>query len=126
MEKIIINDHIQGDPLSEENLDKTLNLINKIRLLLPEKNIWLYSGYRFEECQPLSEEGILKPDEFAPNLQKTLKKRWEIVKNVDVMVDGRYIDSQRNISKKWAGSNNQRVISIPESLKQNKIILYCD
>ena len=103
------------------------NFANRFRLLFGQnKTIWLYSGYRFEECQPLSEEGILKPDEFAPNLQKTLKKRWEIVKNVDVMVDDKYIDSQRNISKKWAGSNNQRVISIPESLKQNKIILYCD
>ena len=38
------------------------------------------------------------------------------------MVDGRYIDSQRNPAKKWAGSDNQRVISIPESLKQGKVI----
>ena len=39
-EKIIINDHIQDDPLSEENLDKTLNYLHKIRLSLPQKNIW--------------------------------------------------------------------------------------
>lgn len=115
-----------GDPLHENNLDGVLNLVNKIRLLMPEKNIWLYSGYCFEECQPFSEEGILKPNDFAPKLQKILEKRWEIIKSVDVMVDGRYIDSQRNTFKKWAGSNNQRVISIPESLKQNKIILHCD
>lgn len=44
----------------------------------------------------------------------------------NVMVDGRYIDSQRNPSKKWAGSDNQRVINVSESLKQNKVILYCD
>ena len=40
--------------------------------------------------------------------------------------DGRYIDSQRNPSKKWAGSDNQRVISIQESIKQGKVVLYCD
>ena len=116
-----------GDPLHENNLDGALNLVNRIRLLFGQnKTIWLYSGYRFEECQPFNEEGILKPNDFAPKLQKILEKRWKIIKSVDVMVDGRYIDSQCNISKKWAGSNNQRVISIPESLKQNKIILYCD
>ena len=40
--------------------------------------------------------------------------------------DGRYIDSQRNPSKKWAGSDNQRVIDVEQSLAQNKIVLYCD
>lgn len=115
-----------GDPLHENNLDGVLNLVNKFRLSLPNKTIWLYSGYRFEECQPFSEEGILKPGDFAPNLQEILKKRWEIIKSVDFLVDGRYIDSQRDITLKWRGSSNQRVINIQESIKQNKLILYCD
>ena len=42
------------------------------------------------------------------------------------MVDGRYIDSQRNPSKKWAGSDNQRVLDIRKSLEQNKVVLYCN
>ena len=42
------------------------------------------------------------------------------------MVDGRYIDSQRNPSKKWAGSDNQHVIDISQSITQNKLVLYCD
>lgn len=143
-----------GDPLHPSNLDGVLDIVtefnkryrttqnivlnkednhnilnenvNKIRLLLPEKTIWLYSGYRFEECQPFSEEGILKPNDFAPKLQKILEKRWKIIKLVDVMVDGRYIDSQRNLSAKWRGSDNQRVIDTQKSLEQNKIVLYCD
>lgn len=106
-EKIVINEHIQGDPLSEENLDKTLETVNEIRLLLPEKTIWLYSGYTFEEC-----------------LLNT--KRREILKNTDVMVDGRYIDSQRDITLKWRGSSNQRVIDIKQSIKQNELVLYCN
>ena len=147
-ERVVINDFIQGDPLSEENLDKTLELISnlrrvdsanpckmgiseaenpdEIRLSFPNKSIWLYSGFRWEECQPFNEDGLLKPDKFAPNLQKILHKRYEVISMCNVMVDGRYIDSQRNPSKKWAGSDNQRVIDIRKSLEQNKIILYCD
>ena len=144
-ERVIINDFVQGDPLSEENLDKTLELVSnlrkvdsanpckmgvsevenpdKIRLSFPNKSIWLYSGFRWEECQPFNEDGLLKPDKFAPNLQKILQKRYEVISRCNVMVDGRYIDSQRNPSKKFAGSDNQRVISIAESLKQGKVIM---
>ena len=144
-ERVVINDFVQGDPLSEENLDRTLELVSnlrkadsenpckmgisedkntdKIRLSFPNKSIWLYSGFRWEECQPFNEDGLLKPDKFAPNLQKILQKRYEVISRCNVMVDGRYIDSQRNPSKKFAGSDNQRVISIAESLKQGKVIM---
>ena len=125
-DKIVINDYIENDPLSEENLDKTLENVNEIRLSFPNKSIWIYSGYLWEECQPFSEEGLLKGSNFAPNLQKILKKRYEIISKCDVMVDGRYIDSQRNPSKKWAGSDNQRVIDVQQSLIKGKVVLYCD
>ena len=115
-----------GEPLADENLDGVLHLVDRFRLSFPNKSIWLYSGFRWEECQPFNEDGLLKPDKFAPNLQKILHKRYEVISMCNVMVDGRYIDSQRNPSKKWAGSDNQRVIDIRKSLEQNKIILYCD
>ena len=112
--------------MADENLDGVLHLVNRFRLSFPNKTIWLYSGYKWKECQPFSEEGLLKGSNFAPKLQKILQKRYEIISKCDVMVDGRYVDSQRNPSKKWAGSDNQRVIDIRKSLEQNKIILYCD
>ena len=115
-----------GEPLADENLDGVLHLVNRFRLSFPNKSIWLYSGFRWEECQPFNEDGLLKPDKFAPNLQKILQKRYEVISMCNVMVDGRYIDSQRNPSKKWAGSDNQRVIDIRKSLEQNKIVLHCD
>lgn len=113
-DKIVINDHIQGDPLSKENLDKTLNFLHKIRLSLPNKSIWIYSGYQWEQ---LFNGGVYLTRD-CPGW-----KRREIVKQCNVLIDGRYIDSQRNPSKKWAGSDNQRVISIAESLKQGKVIM---
>ena len=96
-----------GDPLHEANLDGVLDLVNEIRLSFPNKSIWLYSGYTFEEC-----------------LLNT--KRREIIKNVNVLVDGRYIDSQRDITLKWRGSSNQRVIDIKQSLQKGEIILWTD
>lgn len=114
-----------GEPLADENLDGVLHLVNRFRLLFPNKSIWLYSGYTWEECQPFSEEGLLKGSNFAPNLQKILYKRQQIITLCDVMVDGRYIDSQRDITLKWRGSKNQRVIDCQQSLKKGEIILWC-
>lgn len=122
----LINSKFLSDPLHENNLDEVLKLVQEIRISFPEKTIWLYTGYTFEECQPFSENGLLSGSKFAPNLQKILKKRWEIISNVDVLVDGEYIDGQRDVTKKWAGSKNQQVINVKESIKNNKIILYCD
>lgn len=112
-----------GDPLHENNLDGVLKIVNKIRLLLPNKTIWLYTGYDFDLLQNKFKEYQYTP--FAADADKWLT-RWEIILQCNILVDGRYIDSQRNISKKWAGSDNQRVIDTKESLKQNKIVLYCD
>lgn len=87
---------------------------NRFRLLLPNKTIWLYSGYTWEEIQ-------------NPTIRNNASKiRRMIVNGVDILVDGRYIDSQRNIQLKYRGSENQRVIAVQESLKQNKVVLYCD
>ena len=115
-DKIVINDYIENDPLSEENLDKTLETVNRFRLSLPNKSIWIYSGYTWENIMKY-EYGTKYINNF-----NTDALRQCIVSKCDVLVDGRYIDSQRNPSKKWAGSDNQRVISIAESLKQGKVI----
>ena len=117
-DKIVINDYIENDPLSEENLDKTLETVNRFRLSFPNKSIWLYSGYTFDYIM----EGIGYDENGAFFFLDNDKKRYEIISKCDVLVDGRYIDSQRNPSKKWAGSDNQRVIDIQESLKQGKVI----
>ena len=131
-----------GEPLADKNLDDVLDLVteinkkynfqkvdpanplksrvsevenaDKIRLLSGRKNIWLYSGFRWED---FFDTPIWKVSEINNNA-----KRKQIISLCDVMVDGRYIDSQRDISLKWRGSSNQRVINIPKSLKQGKVI----
>ena len=118
--KITINNYINGDPLHENNLDDVLKLVQEISISFPEKTIWLYTGYQMSE--------IVKQEqhEKVSGMPDVWSKRWEIISNVNVLVDGEYIDEQKDLSKKWAGSKNQRVINVKESIKNNKIILYCD
>ena len=107
-----------GDPLYKYNLTDVLSLLNQIRLSYPTKTIWLYTGYTLEQIlQPLLINTIPTEEE---------EKRIDIVKMVDVLVDGPYVDAQRDVAAKWRGSKNQRVINIPETLKQQKVVLYCD
>jgi anaerobic ribonucleoside-triphosphate reductase activating protein len=108
-----------GDPLHENNLSEVLSLVEEILNLFPSKTIWLYTGYT---CENLI-DGIHYP----------LDATWEdsvirksIIKLCDVLVDGEYIDEQRNITLPWRGSSNQRVIDVQKSLKQGKVVLYCD
>lgn len=96
-----------GECLADENLSDVLNLVNKIRIQLPEKTIWLYTGYTWEECL-------------------NHKVRREIVSKCHIIVDGKYIDELKDITLKWRGSSNQRVIDIQKSLKEKRIILYTE
>ena len=112
-----------GDPLHENNLDEVLKLVKQIRISFPEKSIWLYTGYNFDLLNSKYNEYKYTP--FAANADEWLT-RWEIISNVNVLVDGEYIDEQRDITLKWCGSSNQRVIDVKQSLVQNKMVLYCN
>ena len=91
-----------GDPLHENNLDEVLNLVNKIRLLMPEKTIWLYTGYTFENLLE-----IMKNDNGIKDL----------LKNIDVLVDGKFQLANRKAGLRFRGSSNQRIIDIKEDGK---------
>lgn len=108
-----------GDPLYESNLNNVLSLIKEIRTSFPEKTIWLYTGYSYSDIfrgqsSCLSQEGL---NNF---------KRREIIKLCNIVVDGEYIDEQKDLTLKFRGSKNQRVIDIQQTLKQGKVVLYCD
>lgn len=107
-----------GEPLADQNLDGILSLTKEIRLLFPDKTIWLYTGFTFEKLlSPLLLNQLPTPEE---------NKRIEIIRSIDVLIDGEYVDEQRDITLKWRGSKNQRAIDIQKSLAERKVILYCD
>ena len=104
-----------GEPLAEQNLDDILNLVNEIRPSFPNKNIWLYSGYTWESIFFV----------FGLDISNNSKRR-EIIRKCNIMVDGKYIDSKRDVSLKWRGSSNQRVIDIQKTLQRGEIVLHCN
>lgn len=110
-----------GDPLYENNLEDVLSLIEEIRVSLPEKSIWIYTGYTWEE---LFSTSYSKDFICTTTTDRNAIYRQQIIKNVDVLVDGRYIDSQRDITLKWRGSSNQRVIDVQKSLEKGEVILW--
>ena len=94
-----------GEPLYYKNLDKIVDLCTKIKNTYPDKKIWLYSGYKFEDIiSDISRKNILQ--------------------YIDILVDGQFIDKLKDLNLKFKGSKNQRVIDVKKSLKDNKIILY--
>lgn len=110
-----------GECLADQNLDEVLKLVKQIRILFPEKTIWLYTGYNFDLLKLEYNEYKL----YAAN--PTISPvRWEIISNVDVLVDGEYIDEQKDLTLAYRGSKNQHVIDVKQSLAQNKMVLYCD
>lgn len=100
-----------GEPMEIRNQEGIVGLIKKIRKELPEKTIWVFSGYTFEE---LLDKG---------NLRCHGRHTMEILKNIDVLVDGRFVLELKNLSLKFRGSSNQRIINMKRSLAENKIVL---
>ena len=82
-----------------KNIEGTTQLAKAFKEKYPNKNLWVWSGFKFDE-----------------NL-----KDKEVMKYVDVLVDGRYVDEMHNPTLKWRGSSNQRVIDVQKSLKEKKI-----
>ena len=91
-----------GEPLHPKNIEGSTKLAKKFKETYPQKNLWVWSGYLFEEY---------------------LKDK-EIINYIDVLVDGQYNDDLHSPILKWKGSSNQRVIDIKKTLKKDKIVLY--
>ena len=93
-----------GEPMHPKNIDATTRLVKRFKEIYPNKTIWVWSGFLF--------------DEYIQDK--------EVVEYIDVLVDGQFVDELRNPNLKWRGSSNQRVIDVQKSLKKGKIVLFCD
>lgn len=92
-----------GDPIDSPQM--ALWIVSELKNKCPNIIIWLYSGYKFEEIK----------DNF-PN----------IIQYIDILVDGRYIEDLRDVTLKFRGSSNQRVIDVQKSIAENKVVLYLE
>lgn len=114
-----------GECLADQNLDGVLDLIKEIRISFPEKTIWLYTGFEWNSLITKINQPTFPDKNFAHTIE-IHKKRQEIIKLCNVVVDGEYIDEQKDLTLKFRGSKNQHVIDVKQSLTQNKMVLYCD
>lgn len=113
-----------GDPLFYQNLDDVLNLVKKVKEIYPNKTIWLYSGYTYNELFPMIDDRNGSIAEFVMNGDDShvaykepspnLLKRQEILKYCDVLVDGKFVQEKLDANYPWAGSTNQKVIYLKE------------
>ena len=142
-----------GDPLFEGNLGDVLDLVtevnkrynvprdkvyvtdkdnnilmsspNKIRLSRPKKSIWLYTGFTWEgimDYEPIETDDFDYIEESY--LDRINEQRKQIISQCNVLIDGKYIDSLRDMTLQWKGSRNQRVINISNSLQKGEIVLW--
>ena len=102
-----------GHPLEYEHLPVVYDLIKEIKTCFPEKDIWLYTGYKLS---------INDFDNTVDICWNNALLRNYILTMCDVVVDGPYIAEQRDITLKFRGSKNQRLIDVKETIKQGKII----
>lgn len=92
-----------GEPMHPNNIEGTTKLAKAFKEKFPNKNLWVWSGFLFD---------------------KDLKDK-EVLKYIDVLVDGQYVDELHDFTLKWRGSSNQRVIDVQKSLEKSDIVLLC-
>ncbi|MCM1045270.1 MAG: 4Fe-4S cluster-binding domain-containing protein [Candidatus Gastranaerophilales bacterium] len=131
--------YIEGSNGDNHNISN--DNADEIRLSKQQKSICLYTGYTLSTCKyfdntiftfhplyyhlnPFNNKPVKVDDKAF--LIKQDKKRLDIIKIVDILVDGKYIDSQRDTTLKWRGSKNQRVINVKKSLQLGEITLWTD
>lgn len=104
-----------GHPLEDENVETIYSLIKEIKEKFPTKDIWLYTGLTLEQIFP-----TVVADDFD------IKRfyRQMITMMSDVVVDGKYVEELRDITLKWKGSSNQRVIDMGKTIRKGEIVLY--
>ena len=90
-----------GDPLHPENRKEVARLIRMVKEKFPQKNIWLYTGFSWEE---------IKDEDYIPL--------------IDILVDGKFIDELKDVKLHWVGSSNQRVIDVKKTLASGEIVLH--
>lgn len=99
-----------GEPFEPENQGAIVQLLRQVKRELPQKSIWAFSGYLFDR------------DILSGRLGDTR----EYLSYLDVLVDGPFIEAQKNLSLRFRGSENQRLIDVPASLAAGEIVLWQD
>lgn len=100
-----------GEPFAASNQEGLLRLAKKVKETYPDKTIWCFTGYDFEK-----------------EIMKEMYDKWpytkELLSYIDVLVDGRFVESKKDLGLRFKGSSNQRTIMVQESLDSGTIVLW--
>ena len=99
-----------GEPFEPRNQAAVVQLLRRVKQELPEKSIWAFSGYLFDR----------------DILSGRLGDCSEYLSYLDVLVDGPFVEAKKNLSLRFRGSENQRLIDVPASLAAGEIVLWQD
>ncbi len=99
-----------GEPFEPENQPAVLELLRQVKKELPDKSIWAFSGYLFDKDMLAGKVGDVS----------------EYLSYLDVLVDGRFVQEKKNLSLRFRGSENQRLIDVPASLTAGQVVLWQD
>lgn len=99
-----------GEPFEPENQPAVLELLRQVKKELPDKSIWAFSGYLFDKDMLAGKIGDVS----------------EYLSYLDVLVDGRFVQEKKNLSLRFRGSENQRLIDVPASLTAGQVVLWQD
>lgn len=102
-----------GDPIEPYNIQDVIKLIKSVKVVYPDKSVWLYTGYKFEELldgKLIAEKNI----------------RDDILRYIDVIVDGEFEEENKIIDLRFRGSTNQRIIDVKKSVKEDSVIIWTD
>ena len=110
-----------GEPLCPDNLTNVYFFIRRLRIEIPEINIWVYTGYTLEELyETVYSEKTKQMGEFAR------EDFCNLLQLIDVLVDGRFIEEEKDLSIKFRGSRNQRIIDMKKTIQEKNIICIPD
>ena len=102
-----------GEPFEPQNQPALVELLRQIRAKYPEKSVWAFSGYLFDNDILAGKLGDFAVTE-------------EFLSYVDVLVDGRFVEEKKDLTLRFRGSSNQRIIDVPASLQQGQVVLWQD
>lgn len=100
-----------GEPLEPENQEGLAKLVERVKEKYPNKNIWCYTGFDFEK-------------DVMGKMCKESQMAQKLVSNLDVIVDGKFDETQMDKTLRFRGSRNQRIIDVQESMKEKHIKLF--
>ena len=100
-----------GEPFEPQNQEVLVGLLRKVRERYPEKDIWCYSGYLFDK-------------ELLSGSRARCGYTDEMLSMLDVLVDGRFVESLKDITLIFRGSSNQRLIDVKKSLAEGSVVLW--